>query len=137
MDLHQSDDNHAGNTGQGDLAGLEGNTSVLGALGGSSGGDRRTGAGRSGRLVVGRGDASADERVRRDGGSVRGGGIDRRGDGGDGVHLFERDRLGQDGGRRLSGGRLGESKSRQGGDGEEGELHLDSVGLVLLVLLVT
>lgn len=63
--LHQSDDDHASNTGQGDLARLEGNTSVLGALGGSSGSDGRTGAGRGGRLVVGRGDAGADEVVVR------------------------------------------------------------------------
>lgn len=44
----------------------------------------------------------------------------------DGVDLLESDSLGQDGRRRLSGGRLSESKSRQSGDGEHGELHLDS-----------
>lgn len=52
----------------------------------------------------------------------------RRGDRGDGVDLCESERLGQNSRRRLSGGRNRESKGRQSGDGEHGQLHLDSSG---------
>lgn len=43
----------------------------------------------------------------------------------DGVKSGESDSLGQDGGRRLSGGGLRESKGRESGGGEQRELHLE------------
>lgn len=46
------------------------------------------------------------------------------GNGRDGVKSGESDSLGQDGGRRLSGGGLRESKGRKSGGGEQRELHL-------------
>lgn len=53
----------------------------------------------------------------------------------DSVDLLESDSLGQDGRRRLSGGGLSESKSRQSGDGEHGELHLDSSRFGVFLLM--
>lgn len=44
----------------------------------------------------------------------------------DGVDLGQSNSLGQSGGGRLSGGALSESKGRQNGEDELGELHFDS-----------
>lgn len=57
-DLHHGEKHHAGDTDQGDLAGLKSNTSAVGALGGRS--DGSTGGGNDCRLEGSRADAGAD-----------------------------------------------------------------------------
>ncbi|KAL7900761.1 hypothetical protein HDV63DRAFT_292425 [Trichoderma sp. SZMC 28014] len=125
-DLHHGEKHHAGDTDQGDLAGLESNTGAVGATGGR--GDRSTGRGNDCGLEGSRADAGADSSANGlvGGRGSSGGGVVRGGNG-DGVKSGESDSLCQDGGRRLSGGGLRESKGRESGGGEQRELHLEFV----------
>lgn len=138
--LHQGDNDHAGDTSQGNLASIQSRAS---ALLGNSGGRRRLGSGGSSAGEAG------DGRAGRAGGAVsrggdRGGAVGGSGRGlaspgrGDSVDLRQSVGLGQSGRLGLGGGSLVARERKRGEDGQDQlrEVHCDCVGVEISTVSV-